>query len=523
MRSLARLTVILATATVAACGGTTSPPATQPAPVQDAQPEVSYFLPKSVLVVTAKVTSKFDFGKRARVERVSDVATSLEVVADSGALIKLDLNHRRLSNQELKVEFTSQGLVSSVNAVSTGQLGVVAKNVFGLAVSAARILGVGFSATPAETLYLTEQTGAATSRVRVKATIATLLGKQLDLSERLITAANAVAEERLSAQIKRVQAQIVNLRAEEKLADQAFLAWKNRKEAPKVEPVRFILEMSDLPTEATMKGLPAKPSNAQLQAAMPAASWRLWERLGLAVVVSDPPTNLAAPVGNVASKGMYRGIYFRRGRPVRLTLHKKRGQGDGPTLVALSATTEVVQDGYSPVTFLAFGDSVWSKSSLTAAFGANGALTKLGNDSESEMARATEALRALPAEYLSAIKQSNEITTENQKAMTLALQGQIDSFTQRRELLEAEMSYSGANEASVRRAEIDKINSEVALLEAQIKLAGVQGSADSLDQRASLELEQQILQLRNEVAKAEIERLKLEAELAKLRDAGDDG
>src|SRR4030095_13188789 len=203
-------------------------------------------------------------------------------------------------------------------------------------------------------------------------------------------------------------------------------------------------------------------------------------------------------------------IYYRGVRPVQIAVYTL-SPTNKPRLAKQSL--EFVVGRRSPTMAYVVQNSKWANKSLGVTF-TDGLLTKVSSENESELAGAAEALRGLPAEYLAAIKQANEIVSEQNKLDSSGIQRQIDDLKKQKELTETRITSGETANLAAMKTESDRLEAELKLLNSQRNLAV--GQAIPQDQTA-LSAQVQIIKLQNDLAEAQVKQLQLQQQLDELR------
>lgn len=456
-----------------------------------------YFLPKSVITISGTVTTKKTFTAEGLKDAVEPgpATVSLGVAADPTAHYIHRADSKLLSKQTYKLELAA-GMITGLNGVSEGQAGTILKSVIGLITGIARIgSGSLFSASsPAEVLYAGDFPELSTRRSNVRRSIETMLDKILALEQRLVAEPDLKKRADLRVEIEDLAKAVAHQRAEAEPLDAHFTAWKTRKEDARDQAYEWTLDITDLPVDGGSKWKVLKDVTlgAQMKEIVD----------GLRIVVSrETPTlnsTAATPPSGTASDALYHRIAI----PSVLRVYKVAGDG---ALVLAQRTTPLLLTSASPVGTLPAPDSKWSKRTVEATF-TNGSLTKVGTESSSELAGATEALRGIPTEYLAGLKQANEIDVEERKLKLQGLDTQIERLKKVKEATELDLAQQQLLSVGNGKNSIAALETQIKLLETERALGDSRGAA--ADRNA--------IRLENELAKLQIEQAELRRKLEAL-------
>lgn len=489
----------------------------------------NYFLPKSIVTLAATVTTKNtfpddpgrDMAPRGHVE-TNGVTVSLSNVPDPGWPLVLLSEPALLSKNTVSVEVSPTGLLTAVNARSEGLLGSIVKNVFGAIVSLSKAAaGLRMStATDAEKKYERDERARSARRSELREQIARATTLIIELEKRLIAAEKAEERRGLRSRIDDVQRAVTDLRSELLLGDAHFSAWKARMEDAREERIEHIENVDDLPDDGPVQRLAANGDDSiGIEEVKRAACTRdgveikncafgsVVERSRVIVTQAsaarEPDVKPATEPGKSSTTIFFRGL-----RPAQLSVYMLNASNK-PVLT--KRTFELVMGRRSAILSLPVYNSKWSTKSLGAIF-TNGALTKVTTETGSEIAGAAEALRGIPAEYLAAVKQANEIISEDSKLRLAGVQAQIDELKKRKELIEAQVAGGESGDLVAMQAETARLDAELRLLTSQRAITAAQGPA-SADAAISL----QMLKLQNDLAEAQVKQLQLQQQLEEVR------
>ena len=496
-----------------------------------AAPEVKtgYFLSKSIVTLTATVTTKSTFPADPRqgmtpagsVE-TSQVVVTLSSVADPDMPLILSSDAALLAKNTITVELTGAGLLASVNLKSEGALGGIVKNIFGAVVSLTKAAaGLRMStATSPEQKYEVDQAEPAKRRNDLKTAIRTTTTSIFETEKMAIAAKTPEERKALKSRVADLQDSLENLRAHLLLADAHFAAWKARMEDAKDQRVEHAVDVDDLPDDTGIVELASSADpNILLDAVVAAActfdglvkkGCAFGEIVKQTRVVITQSSKIPDVKSETAKPGdASSGVFYRAVRPATIAVYLLNGNNK-PVLSKRSV--EFVTGRRSPLMSLALSNSKWSTKSLGATF-TGGALTKITSELGSELAGAAETLRGIPTEYLAAIKQAGEIVTERNKLDAAGVQAQIDELKKQKELTETRIATGESADLAAMQAQTARLDAELKLLTSRRALAGSQTVGD----QATLALQVQMIKLQNDLVEAQVKQLQLQQQLEELR------
>lgn len=488
-----------------------------PAGAQAQEVRTSYFLPKSVISVSGTITTKNTFPGVATDGMIQggsvdfgQLSIALTTVPDPAMPLVLLSESALLSKNTLSVELTSGGVLSAVNIKSEGMLGGIVKNIFGAAVSIAKVAGgLLMSSQPvAEQMYEREHSNEAKRRAQLKLAIQDATARLIDVEAKAVAEDKELARKALKERISSLKDSLANLREQLALADAHYAAWKSRLEDAKERRIEHLFDVDELPVDEPVRALAASTTGVTLDQVTKAAGEFAAITKETRVIVTQGTA--VAKNTTVAPNTASAGVTYRSVRPVVLSIYMLDGL-NRPVLSKQSL--EFVTGAASPIASIAVHNAKWSTKSVGLVF-TNGTLTKLSSEAGSELAGAAEAIRGVPAEYLGTLKQANEIIAERNKLGVSGLQGQIDELKKQKELTEARIASGESGDLAAMQAETARLDAELKLLTSQRALAGSQGvGADS----ASLTLLVQITKLQNDLAEAQMKQIELQQKLEELR------
>ena len=190
--------------------------------------------------------------------------------------------------------------------------------------------------------------------------------------------------------------------------------------------------------------------------------------------------------------------------------------------VTLQESRDVaVMDKFSRWTLVPIAKGLFGKKSLSVAFDKAGYLSKISRLSEAELAGLAQALEKLPADYYDALKQANETVDEQQELALQRLDHRIEELKKERELITQEVVTGGALASAQQTAEIERLGREITQLEKEASLVQLQQAAEGAAELAILDLQTKITSAQTALEQAETQRLKVQADLEKLRRDGE--
>ena len=458
-----------------------------------------YFLPKTVVTISGTVSSKNNFTKDGlvRISEPGPATITTGVVADPSAYYYYRTDSKLLSKNSFTLELSEGGIISGVNSVSESQLGSILRNIVGIVTGLAKIgAGVAFAASsPAEDLYRGDFPELAKRRVMLKTAIDTMLDKMIALQRKLVDEADPKRRAALRDDIADVQKALSTLRVEADGSDAHFAAWKARAEDAQQQSYQWIIDSDDLLPQAAIPG----KQLSELEKLASTQMRDVIQKLRVIVSLELPPlpTSASPQLGGHSDL-----LYHRVVTPSIIRLYRIR---PNDSLELVTHTALPVFSKTSTVSALPSPDAKWSKRTLTATF-ADGALTKVSAETSSELAAATEALRGLPGDYLSSLKQANEVAAEQRTLSLQSIDNRIEQLKKQKELAEAALAQRQIVSVGSAKSTIVELETQIKLLETQRAFSDAQGSA--ADRNA--------VRLENEMAKLQLEQAELRRKLDAL-------
>lgn len=485
------------------------------APAQDVS--TKYFLSKSVVTVSGLVTTKATFPSDPAKGMIpggsvetSQVAVTFTTVPDQSMPLVLLSGTALLSKNTVSIELTSSGMLAAVNAKSEGVLGTLVKNLFGAAVTIAKVAGGILMSTisDAEKKYATDHSSESARRESLKKAIQDATSKLIEVEAKAVAEDAEAPRKVLRERVEGLKQSLANLRAEWLLADAHYTAWKSRMEDAKDRRFEYVFDVDDLPGDDGVRSLSETAGPISVKQLQDAAGSLAKTAVDARILLTQG--NVLAKNTEVKAGTASSAISFRTVRPVVLSIYLI----DGTNKPVLSKRSlEFVTGSSSSVTSMPVHNAKWSTKSVGLTF-SSGVLTKLTTETGSELAGATDAIRGLPAEYLGALKQANEIITENNKLSLSGVVAQIDELKKHKELIEARIASGEAADLATMQAETARLDAELKLLNSQRGFVAGQGiGADT----SSLTLQVQLIKLQNDLAEAQVKQLNLQRELEELR------
>ena len=484
---------------------------------------MTYHLPRTRIRVHGTAIEKLNLRTGQREKEVSSSVT-LETEADPAAFYQIDLRGSKLSDSSFSLELTDDGRLVSTEAKSTGRLGQIVRNVFGFVttvVSAVGGLAGGAGAfveaaaadtdvsDPVLERYRAEHPNRSERRRRITEALEAIVAKLIELENGLVAQADPGERQKAVAHIKDLKRAADGLRAEAKLLDTHFVAWKASKEAASSRTYELTVDLAGLPKISDVESWTGEPTPGQLGSSAPA-----YRALNLVIARSDPQPPPSGSVPTSPSAGTaYAGVFFRHARPIELALFVARGG----VLEMVKKTSELVMDDNCRTGFVVFGRSRWSERSASLTFSNLGGLKKLKNSKASELAAATGTLKELPADVLASLEQANKIIDERQKLSLQGIEQRIAELEKQKSLIDKEIALDEAIDTRDLVEEQKRLKAEIDLLKARKDLGDAQRNLQLVEQGSAIQLETEILKLRVGLEKAQVERLKTEAELEKLQ------
>ncbi|HET9370038.1 MAG TPA: hypothetical protein VFO19_07310 [Vicinamibacterales bacterium] len=471
------------------------------APVQ-----VNYHLPKTTVVVKGTIVTKKTFQQDGSLQPSSEpTGTSVSLVTGPEyAARTMTLESSALAKTDTTVSLTTKGTLAGLNRTSEGQLGAIVKNIFGSIVSLAGAFGGRpFSLSGgAEALYEQEHGDLAALRRTLKTNLNATVARLGELATQLAKEADFAKAKQITDHMSLLDRHVKTLRHEADLLDTHFNAWRTRKEAKVEQTLELMIDADQLPIDAPIKklsddGSVIDPNNFSQSGEFAPIAKRF--RL---VVTRLEPEMPKVPVPSGASNR----VFYRAVRPVILRLYQIT---EDAKLVHVRDSQEYIVGERSEVMTLDLPTTKWSKRGIEVQFTDN-ALTKFGATQSSGVADTAEAVRQLSGEYLTALKQVNEIEAERRKLATVDIDRQIDEVKKQKDLFEAQVALGQAVNLEEAKSQLASLDLQVKTLEAQRTVAVGVANAGQIE---GLTAQQQLLKLQNDLLKAQLEQIQLQRQL----------
>ncbi len=494
---------------------------------------ITYHLSASRVEVNGTAHSKFVYSadgtkKRIRYLTSADVALRTEADDVPAARLQLQASNGLFSHKTLQLELSDKGTLTSTDYASEGILGKVVTNVFKAVVSIASgavpftgAAAVRDELSPLEKLYATGYPDHWNRRQMLSKALGQVNTQIVEIELKLVEGhlnggrdlPSALAARQKLKALKEIRE---DLRAEATLNDAHYKAWKATMEDDQTVRHGFLLRLTELPEDAVIANLQSGPDTSHISEVLLQRSKDLFQELEVVVAKKDP---LRLPEPSTPKNGIaYTGLFYRIVRPVELSMYQLDPDvGNGTQPVLRERQIVYVVDEHSPIGFLEFSGSHWSKRGTTARFSSSGTLQKLSSSQDSNASAVADTLATLPDEYLSALKLANDVTEQRQRLRSQDSRARLEDLKREKEIAENQLALGELLDTGAVSSEISRLEKEIALLEAQIKLGETERKNDVAGDRNDLELQKQIQELRNAIQKGEIDRLKLERELDELR------
>ncbi len=492
--------------------------------MSDQDTHLVYHLPRTKVRVTAAATEKTDAGTgERRVEATTNIA--LETQADAQAYFRILLDDSHFSDNEFTLELSEAGLLVATDAAATGRLGKIVKGVFGLVTSVVSIFsGLGAAAggalllgeigeEPGRPDYGRDHPELAARRTTTKRAIETLAQTLVELEVRQAGTASEEDRAKTTKHIADVKSGLEVLRSEATLLAQHYAAWKTTIESAASHTFEYAYDLEDLPMKAVVDGWESRPPAGVLGPLQ-----ALYDLTGQVLARVDDPRPATGGLSE-ASGTARAGVYIRQSRPIALCLYKTMRDSVGDRLVLSKHEAVHVMDKNSRLGFVEFGKTKWSKKSAKVEFYANGTFKKLTNSTESAAAAVVQTLSELPDAALASIKKANEIIDAQQELSFQRTEQWIAELEKRKKAVEGEIALNGVLATKEQQEEKKKLDAEIALLKSRMDLGTLAAEFEVQTSGHDAKIETDILGVHVELEKARVERLKVEADLAKLRDA----
>lgn len=489
-----------------------------------------YHLPKSFLTITGTVTTTTTAAGGQNESKSTELA--LATRADPAACYGVKLERSLFSDNEIDLEVSEKGLLTSSNATSTGQLGTIFKNVASFAATVAgaatglRVFpAFAPSSTPAgtaptgsppspATLYSTEHPGRAQRRQEIADAIDHLLETVIVKERSLAGQSDEKDREATRAHIADLEQAITDLREQAEPLDRHYASWKATKEQETTETHEFEIAISELPTVKAISDLGTNlPTEAGLGSSFP-----IYEKLGIVVArlgdvpkVVDPSAAEARPAAGSA----HSGAFYRKVVPMRLHLFAK----DSGKLKLIETEVHEVIDEASRPGYLEFKRNRWSSTTVEAGFGDGGSLTRLKHTKTSTVAAATTATKELPEEVLDALNRADSIVDAHQKLRLQGIDHRLQELDREKKELDAEIALGDLIDTRALANRLKVVKAEKDLLTARKELGEARVALEAHEKTKANQLEIEALRLKKELATSEKGLLESRKELEAARDA----
>ena len=490
--------------------------------------KIPYYLPLTRVRIYGKRTTRKDV--LLQVSGVSEVKVDLVTTADPNHPRYIQNADSLLADRQLTVEWTETGMLSNTDATSTGKLGEIIKNVFGAVFRFALFFGggmgirsmevAGLGDKELENAYATAFADLAAARRAAKKAVSELLKAIADQSAAL---GSELDPEKVNVGQKRLHQLTETLEQVKKQAESLenhFNAWKGSAQE-EVTPRDCTVALEVLPKEDDIRPLQDK-TEAEIRAALRSLADLFWD---LRVIVADAKIKVG-PYRHIGKANdadpplekpdNSQGVEFRIPRPTVLSLFEIRENNTGKFTAVLKERREIsVSDDTCPTALMRTKGSALSKKSVDIDFFATGIPKKVSTDSGADFAALAEALAKLPAEALQSVKDANVFIDERQKLALQSVEQRIEELKKEREEALARIAKNETLATEQQMVEVKRLEQEIALLKKQIELKQLAGTSDSDVQLKLLEIQEDLVHARTNLEKAEIERLKVQAELKK--------
>lgn len=236
-----------------------------------------------------------------------------------------------------------------------------------------------------------------------------------------------------------------------------------------------------------------------------------FNELGVAVLLDKPEKIAQSGTGTVFNDDkMY--IAYRDPETFIASTYVKNGE----TWKKVSAAPVNLISSSSPIGYMEFKASNWSKRTMNLSFSDTGILTSAQYENESDAAAISDALNQGATSYIANLKSAQEtkqaINAATRKEHQDNLQFQIDLLEKQKNLLDARNVLNLENNSS--SAQLAEINQQISLLEAQKSLLDAQSNLESSELTSGLNTDLLVLQ-------AELEKLNAQQALSNTQSSSE--
>ncbi len=464
---------------------------------------ISYRLPLSVVKITGVVTSgvrpedSLDFA-----EATSDVKLAVEADPRPEWQRHISVEKSFGADKEFELELTADGRLTSSSGTSAGagsamiEAGIRIGTFVG-----AQLVAALASPAPTASLRVSED------RQRKGTSFEeTLKSEQLDLHTRREAYRSAIValQSKIAAYGTRVatdptasgallegtvlRTTLDRVRTEAAAVEAEVDAWRRSRFPTSSKDYAFQLGTDELP-KLTVAKETAPFTLGDLAPPLREAA----ERLGVVVARVDEPAEPAEV--ELPEESEDDGIRYRVPCRTSLAVYE-RPLGETTEFKLRSVTPAWVLDRKSQLGFLNFDSWLFSKNTSKLEFGDTGAPSKVTVDRESAARQLSTALAAAPGQIKESVDQASAVTEGIAKLRAGGAERRLADLERRKKLVDAEIAEKGALATRAQREELERLNLQIEVADAQSKLAPEPAAQPSPNkeledriERAKLELE----------------------------------
>ena len=438
---------------------------------------IPYRLALSVVRISGTITNDFSpQTSRPRTSASSDIEIFVEADPRPAWEQRLSLQSSFAKDRDFDLKLTPDGRLTSSSGTVTGgggalleagikvgafigstMIGLAAK---GFAVTARRTAKPADGKTLEETLA-DENPALHELRESYRSSIVALQ-KKMAAHGAAVAGASEVGLAKL-VEGAAVRGTLERVRAEAAEVEAEVDAWRRSRFPSTSEERSFEIPSDDLPVLAA-----AEPSHEFDLAKLPAPLRNAAEQLG--VIVAEVRQHHSPAAARAQDEWADDGIWFRATRPASLAIYE-RPLGSEADFKLRSVTPSPVIDSKSELSFLCFDSGLFEKRSGGVEFGDSGAVSHVTRASESAARQISAALSAAPGEIKESVEQANAVSEGIAKLRSSAAANRLADLKRQKETIDAEIAEKGALATRAQREKLDRLNADVALAEAEKKLA----------------------------------------------------
>jgi hypothetical protein len=442
--------------------------------VNDDKPtEVYYRLARSVVEISGEVTSGFDpKTSQKRTSATSDI--ELTVAADPRLdwRCPLPMGRSFMKDKEFDLKFASDGRLTSSSATVTGaggaivEAGVRVAAFVGSAVVAAVAKGLEEARPEPEPrtfdqVLSDENEDLYKRRESYRASIVALQDKLAQHGAQV--AANPGAPG-LLLQGTVIRGTLERIRMEAAEVEAEVDAWRRKRFPSELTAREFAIGTDELPN-IDAAGQTATFNLNELTSPVREAAEQLGVLVARVAEVDEDDLNWTSEDLTDES-----GIWFRTARPVDLALYERELGSTGEFRLR-SVTRTWVVDSESRLGFVRFDSGLFEKQVGALEFGDTGALSGLTSAGESAARQVSAALSAAPGQVKESVEQASAVVEGLTKLRATGAERRLADLKRRKETIDAEIAEKGALATRAQREELDRLDAQIDVVDAQKKLA----------------------------------------------------